>query len=65
MKADQYKKFSWCPVCMVHTYHRRQGGQWKCLEKDHALFLKYRTDPYIEKFRRSQKKQAVSANQEV
>jgi ribosomal protein L37AE/L43A len=65
MKESERIKFSWCPVCMVHTYHRLEKGEWQCLEKDHQYYLKYRTDPWIEEYRRSRAKQQITVSSEV
>jgi len=51
MKKTETSKFSWCPVCMVHTYFRKVGQGWECLNKDHQAFLRFRTDPWIEQYR--------------
>jgi hypothetical protein len=50
---------------MVHTYHRLEKGEWLCLEKDHQLYLKYRTDPWIEEYRQSRAKRQVAVSSEV
>ena len=53
MKKQAENKFSWCPVCMVHTYHKNQAGKWVCTEPHHEDLLRYRTDPWIEEYRKS------------
>lgn len=53
-------KFLWCPVCMVHTYHQESEDGWMCVNEDHDQFLQKRTDPWIEKYRASDKMLAVS-----
>jgi len=53
MKKTDTSKFSWCPVCMVHTYHKNKGGKWECMDQSHEDFLRFRTDPWIEEYRRS------------
>ena len=53
MKKEKTTKFSWCPVCMVHTYHIKKKGTWVCNEKNHQDFLRFRTDPWIEEYRKS------------
>jgi hypothetical protein len=53
MDHTKHKKFSWCPVCMVHTYHQKEQGKWVCTDKNHEDFLQYRTDPWIEQYRKS------------
>ena len=52
MDNREGKKFSWCPVCMIHTYHARTENGWKCVHENHEHYLRERTDPYIEKYRR-------------
>jgi len=53
MNKNENNKFSWCPVCMVHTYHQKEKGKWICTEKNHEDFLRYRTDPWIKEYRKS------------
>jgi len=36
---------------MVHTYHKKTAGEWKCLNTDHAIFLRLRNDPWIDEYR--------------
>ncbi len=50
-KTQTKTKFLWCPVCMVHTYHLNEGGEWVCSNDDHAIFLRLRNDPWIEEYR--------------
>jgi hypothetical protein len=50
-KTQKHSKFFWCPVCMVHTYHKKEGGEWICLNEDHQTFLRLRNDPWIIKYR--------------
>jgi hypothetical protein len=54
MKKEEELKFSWCPVCMVHTYHKKEHGKWRCTDWNHKDFLRFRTDPWIEEYRKSQ-----------
>jgi len=54
MKNNKETKFSWCPVCMVHTYHKKVRGRWKCTDWSHEDFLRFRTDPWIEEYRKTQ-----------
>lgn len=51
MKTQKKTKFSWCPVCMVQTYHRRKHRGWECSSDDHQTFLRLRKDPWIEDYR--------------
>jgi len=53
-KKKEELKFSWCPVCMVHTYHKKVRGKWLCTDWNHEDFLRLRTDPWIEEYRKSQ-----------
>jgi hypothetical protein len=46
-------KFCWCPVCMVHTYHKQVRGKWQCTDWNHEDFLRFRTDPWIKEYRES------------
>ncbi|MGB2965305.1 MAG: hypothetical protein WBB69_15105 [Anaerolineales bacterium] len=50
-KTHPHTKFLWCPVCMVHTYHKKTRGEWKCLNTDHPIFLRLRDDPWIDEYR--------------
>ena len=52
-KKEEELKFSWCPVCMVHTYHKQVRGKWHCTDWNHEDFLRLRTDPWIEEYRKS------------
>jgi len=52
-KPKEQTKFSWCPVCMVHTYYKKEAGEWACSNEDHAIFLRLRDDPWIEEYRSS------------
>ena len=62
-KAD--KKFSWCPVCMIHTYHQQTKDSWTCTNDDHKAMLRFRTDPWIENYRKSQLESRLPARSEV
>ncbi len=53
MKKTNQSRFSWCPVCMVHTYHKKEQGKWECMDQNHEDFLRFRTDPWIEEYRKS------------
>ncbi len=53
-KNEENLKFSWCPVCMVHTYHKKERGKWRCTDWNHEDFLRLRTDHWIEEYRASQ-----------
>jgi len=53
-KKEEGLKFSWCPVCMVHTYHKKVRGKWICTDWNHEDFLRLRTDPWIEEYRKTQ-----------
>ena len=39
MKKNRQIKFSWCPVCMVHTYHQKEKEAWACRNKEHQAYL--------------------------
>ncbi len=54
MNKEEERRFSWCPVCMVHTYHKKVGGKWVCTDWNHEDFLRLRTDPWIKEYRKSQ-----------
>jgi hypothetical protein len=58
-KPQQETNFIWCPVCMVHTYHKKKKGNWICTDWNHEDFLRFRTDPWIEEYRKSQKANQV------
>ena len=60
MNGKQETNFIWCPVCMVHTYHKRSGGKWVCLNEDHPVFLRLRDDPWIEEYRKAQAARQVT-----
>lgn len=64
MNKHPKNKFSWCPVCMIHTYHVWNHQEWQCLNEDHELFLKYRQDPWIEEYRQ-QRQEALSVSQQT
>ena len=61
-KPQTKTKFLWCPVCMVHTYHNRAGGQWACSNEDHPIFLRLRDDPWIEEYRENKAASISQAN---
>ena len=65
MKKKSDQKFSWCPVCMIHTYHKKDKGEWHCVNPDHQALLRYRTDPWIEEYRKSQLNSRIPAASEV
>lgn len=54
------KKFLWCPVCMVHTYHERGKDCWVCLNEGHQRLLKNRRDPWIEEYKKNKKRPTLS-----
>lgn len=60
-KKDE-RKFIWCPVCMVHTYHKKVGREWVCTDWNHEDFLRFRTDPWIKEYRESQSAQRMPAH---
>ena len=53
VKKKPKTKFSWCPVCMVHTYHKKINGKWCCTDWNHDDFLRFRNDPWIDDYRRA------------
>jgi hypothetical protein len=63
MKNKQQTNFIWCPVCMVHTYHKRGDSKWICINDDHAIFLRLRDDPWIKEYRRSESKKLLPIEQ--
>ena len=65
MKKKLKTKFSWCPVCMVHTYHKRKGRKWICTDWNHEDFLRLRTDPWIKEYREQQKTIRLAAAREA
>ena len=65
MKKTAQTKFSWCPVCMIHTYHQKAKGDWHCLNPDHQALLHYRTDPWIEDYRKARLESCIPARSEV
>jgi len=65
MKKKSDQKFSWCPVCMIHTYHHREKGEWQCVNSDHQALLRLRTDPWIEEYRQARVDRRVSVESEV
>ena len=65
MKKDPEKKFSWCPVCMIHTYHKRTSHGWECINPDHQALLRFRTDPWIEEYRRAKLESRLPVRSEV
>jgi len=60
MPKNPDKKFSWCPVCMIHTYHAKENGEWVCINPDHEALLRHRTDPWIKEYRQAKADQAIS-----
>jgi hypothetical protein len=60
MKNHKQSNFFWCPVCMVHTYHKQENRGWECLNDDHQIFLRLRRDPWIEQYRASRPKAEVA-----
>lgn len=56
------KKFLWCPVCMVHTYHDRGKKGWVCLNEGHQRLLKNRRDPWIEKYKQEKRGLTLSVS---
>ena len=65
MKKNKQIKFSWCPVCMVHTYYQKEKEAWTCSNKDHQAYLHFRTDPWIEEYRQENKTQNVLVKNQV
>lgn len=65
MNKTQHQKFVWCQVCMVHTYHQIENGLWKCQNKDHQSFLRFRTDPWIEEYRKKELAPQIPVSNEV
>ena len=65
MKKNQHTKFIWCPVCMVHTYHRRENDAWECLGEGHDSYLKLRQDPWIEAYKKEQARRKVALEEKV
>ena len=65
MKETAQTKFSWCPVCMIHTYHQKTEKDWECTNADHQALLRFRTDPWIEQYRKSRLDSAIPARSEV
>jgi hypothetical protein len=65
MKKKKSKKFSWCPVCMVHTYHKKEKGIWRCTDWNHEDFLRFRSDPWIEEYRKAKIENRIPAHSEV
>ncbi|MDZ7843907.1 MAG: hypothetical protein U5K99_03780 [Anaerolineales bacterium] len=55
MKDSKRTIFSWCPVCMIHTYHDLRGSNWHCTHEDHEHLLQKRNDPWIEKYKTERK----------
>lgn len=51
MNNQPRKKFSWCPVCMIHTYYVWNNREWKCVNEDHDMLLRLRKDPWIQEYR--------------
>ncbi len=65
MKTQPEQKFSWCPVCMIHTYHQKAKKDWECLNQDHQALLRFRTDPWIEQYRKAKLESRIPASSEV
>ena len=61
MNRNPSTKFSWCPVCMIHTYHERAEGGWKCRGENHQLYYRERTDPWIQKYKEEQNRKLSPA----
>jgi hypothetical protein len=57
MSEDKTTKFSWCPVCMVHTYHEKRGKRWACRGEHHQRYYQQRTDPWIQQYKKEQQEQ--------
>ena len=38
---------------MVHTYYLKDKGKWHCLNENHSVFLRVRTDPWIKEYQLS------------
>lgn len=64
MKKKSDQKFSWCPVCMIHTYHQKSQSRWQCLNPDHQALLRFRTDPWIEQYRQTKTERRVLVESE-
>ena len=65
MSKKEKRRFSWCPVCMVHTYHKKEKGKWICTDWNHEDFLRYRTDPWIDEYRKSKTTLQLTAQKGV
>jgi len=65
MKKNADLKFSWCPVCMIHTYHHKTRQGWECANPDHQALLRLRTDPWIEEYRKTSMESRVPVQSEV
>ena len=65
MKNNSKKKFSWCPVCMIHTYQYKKKMEWACLNPDHQALLRHRTDPWIKEYRQARINQRVAIESEA
>jgi len=65
MNKTQPKKFVWCPVCMMHTYQQNENGRRECQNKDHQAFLHFRSDPWIEEYRKKELARQVPVGTEV
>jgi hypothetical protein len=61
MSEDKTTKFSWCPVCMVHTYHEKRDKGWACRGEHHQLYYRKRTDPWIRQYKKKQQEQVSLA----
>jgi hypothetical protein len=65
MNKKAKQKFSWCPVCMIHTYHQKQNKDWACVNQDHQALLRFRTDPWIEEYRKAKLESRIPARSEI
>ena len=65
MKNNSKKKFSWCPVCMIHTYQYKKKSEWACLNPDHQALLRHRTDPWIKAYRKAKLEGSIPTPSEV
>ena len=65
MKDKEHTKFSWCPVCMVHTYHRKSKLAWECLGDHHHSYLKLRKDPWIEDYKKERASLTVAIEEQT
>ena len=65
MRKKTDKKFSWCPVCMIHTYHQKTKNGWECINQDHQALLRFRTDPWIEDYRKAELESRIPVSSEA